>query len=121
MIGTSSNSLADVLLRSRNIDGGWGYYPAKESRIESTCWAALCLSRADESRKDLADAAVRWLVSRLRANGFLDDATGEMPNMAFNALGALVLRRTETWSPELQRLLAALNRTKGLAIENGAN
>src|SRR5262245_13231376 len=121
MNNTSTNSLADVLLHGRNADGGWGYYPGKESRIEPTCWAALCLARADKSKKDLTDAASRWLVSRLRSDGFLDAATGEPPNRGVNGLSWLCTRNAGTWSPELGRLLAALGRTKGVAMENGTN
>jgi hypothetical protein len=122
MLRPSTDNLVDVLLRSRNIDGGWGYYARKASRIEPTCWIALYLSRAERSKKELANTGARWLVSRLRRNGFLDDATGESPNLGFNGLGALALRSAGTWSPELQRLLAALSRTKGLAAaKNGAS
>ena len=46
MMSSSTNSLSDALLRSRNEDGGWGYYPGKASRIEPTAWAALCLGVA---------------------------------------------------------------------------
>ena len=117
MISFRPNSLTDLLVRGRNADGGWGYYPAKWSRIEPTCWAGLCLARADRSLKDVADAASRWLVARLLTDGFLDDQTGAAPNLGFNGLGALALRNTGTSSPELRRLLSALAAVKGVALE----
>ena len=121
MVSASASKLADVLVRGRNADGGWGYYPGKASRIEPTCWAALCLTRAEKSQKDIADSSSRWLASRLGRDGFLDDTTGESPNLGFNGLGALALRKARNSSPELQRLLAALTAIKGVTAENSSD
>ncbi len=33
----------EALRRSQNADGGWGYFPGKQSWIEPTAWAALAL------------------------------------------------------------------------------
>ena len=35
--------LALALREARNLDGGWGYYAGKSSRLEPTCWALLAL------------------------------------------------------------------------------
>jgi hypothetical protein len=89
MIHSKTRDFADALCRSRNADGGCGYYPRKTSRIEPTCWAALYLSRAEKSKRNLAADAAHCLASRQRANGLLDDATGGSPNLGFNGLAAL--------------------------------
>jgi hypothetical protein len=121
MISSSTNNLAEVLRRARNGDGGLGYYPGKISRIEPTCWAALCLSRIPGST-DLTDHAWLWLASRQREDGFLDDGTGASPNVGLNGLGALAVRSARTWALEPQRrLVAVLGRTKGVATKNGAD
>ena len=119
MIGSKTSNLADALCRSRNADGGWGYYAGKASRIEPTCWTALYLSRAGKSQPDLADGAASWLASRQRVDGFLDDLTGGAPNLGFNGLAALSVRSSGPWSGEpAKELLAALSATKGAAAKN---
>ena len=121
MINFSTDNLMQLLLRGRNADGGWGYYPEKASRIEPTCWAALCLSR-DESSMTGFMGTGRWLASRQREDGFLDDSTGGSPNLGFNGVAALVLRSFDTRPPEsAMRLFAALGRTKGVALKNGTD
>lgn len=32
------------LVSAQNVDGGWGYHPAAESRVEPTCWALRALT-----------------------------------------------------------------------------
>jgi hypothetical protein len=119
MIHSGTRDLADALCRSRNADGGWGYYLGKASRIEPTCWAASSLSRVRTSDQNLADGAARWLASRQRPDGLLDDATDASPNLAFNGLAALNIRRAGPWSLEAtKRLLAALGRVKGVIAES---
>jgi hypothetical protein len=121
MIRSSTDDLSKVLNGGRNADGGWGYYSGKASRVEPTCWAAVCLSRREGSNPGLMDAG-RWLASRQREDGFLDDATGGPPNLGFNGMAALVVRSLETWTPEsVLRLFAGLGRTKGVALKNDAD
>src|ERR1700686_5467235 len=33
-----------LLLRAQNADGGWGFHPGAESRVEPTCWALKALT-----------------------------------------------------------------------------
>jgi hypothetical protein len=33
----------DLLCRTQNADGGWGYFPGKQSRLEPSCYAILAL------------------------------------------------------------------------------
>jgi hypothetical protein len=122
MTASKTSGLADTLVRGRNTDGAWGYYPGKASRIEPTCWIALYLSRAGKSANHTADGLSRWFVSRQRADGFLDDGTGGSPNLAFNGLAALAVRSGGSWSREhSRRLVDAVARTKGVALEGGPN
>ena len=122
MISSTTDDLAETLLRRRNANGGWGYYPGKASRIEPTCWAALCLSRGERSTTGSADGALRWLAARQRADGFIADATGEPPNQGFNGLAALVVRNAGSRLVEpIQRLFAVLAQAKGEALENGGD
>jgi len=120
MIASDTKSLADSLLRGRNADGGWGYYPGKASRIEPTCWVSLYLSRLQNPKTRPVTGAFRWVASQQRADGFLDDATSASPNLGFNGLAALALR--SAWSlDQTRQLLDALVRTKGVAIANDPN
>jgi len=49
----------DHLLRSQNPDGGWGYFPGKESWLEPTAYSALALKGEPAGQKALALLA-RW-------------------------------------------------------------
>jgi len=51
---------------AQNADGGWGFQPGSESRVEPTCWAILAL-RALESTVPSAEISVRGLQFLRRA------------------------------------------------------
>ncbi len=65
----------DHLLRTQNADGGWGYFPGKESWLEPTVYAALALKGERASQKALALLA-RWQRpdGAWRAGGKVPDA-----------------------------------------------
>ena len=122
MIPFNTSALADALCRGGNDDGGWGYHAGKASRIEPTCWVALYLSRTGQSTRDLTDRTATWLTSRQRADGFLDDTSGEPPNLGFNGLAALAGRSAGTLRSEhAARLLGALSRARGVAAKSDVN
>lgn len=79
--------LAQLLLRGRNADGGWGYYQGKASRLEPTCWAVLALN-GDTASADLGAALRTWPAR----DGLLLERHGGEPNYAFHGLALLVLR-----------------------------
>ena len=47
------------LLRAQNSDGGWGYFPGKESWLEPTAYAAIALRQHPAGQRALA-LLVRW-------------------------------------------------------------
>ncbi len=49
MGGFYRDARVDVLRRAQNSDGGWGYFPGKQSWLEPTAWAALALHGTPES------------------------------------------------------------------------
>lgn len=64
----------------RNIDGGWPYFPGRNSRLEPTCWALLATGSALTSTP-----LGKWQ----RADGFLVEPSTGAVNIAFNALAIL--------------------------------
>jgi hypothetical protein len=81
------DALRSALLSSRNRDGGWGYRSGKRSRVEPTCLALLALaSEARDVRPVDASVLVRWE----RQGPLLIDPAATHPNLAFNAIAALV-------------------------------
>jgi hypothetical protein len=94
-------------------DGGWPYYAGKRPRIEPTCWALLATRTAMDAR-DL-QRHLSFLAARQGGDGLLLDAPGQPPNISANALAAIVLQSdgVRGSGPDLQRLLAALDRVEG--------
>ena len=104
-----STTLQRRLLDGRNADGGWGYYAAKASRLEPTCWALLALRSADPS------VLARWP----SADGRLLERSGGEVNYAFHALALLTLTaRGAQHTAGTARLAEALQNAKGLAIKD---
>ena len=100
--------LRELLLRTRNADGGWGYQAGKASRLEPTCWASLALGRTLEH-----NVLEQWSC----ADGLLLERNGGAPNYAFHAQALLALRALNLEHAAGNRtLLAALQRVKGTAM-----
>jgi hypothetical protein len=58
------------LLGAQNEDGGWGFYPDSESRVEPTCWAIRALRNAlVHVAEDHLRSAVQYLVAAQLAGG----------------------------------------------------
>ena len=107
-------TIRQLLLASRNADGGWGYYAGKGSRLEPTCWALLALSGDGDARQQCARALGEWPVS----NGVLLERPGGQPNYAFHALALLTLRafRVSHRAGDAA-LLQGLVEAKGIQLE----
>jgi len=101
------------LLRLRNADGGWGYYPGKNSRLEPTCWALLATSAGESSAPD-TEVLQRWP----RHGEWMADVPGAPVNYAFNALAALVLQADPATRPAGIRLAGRLAEVRGLALKS---
>ena len=112
-MSTSTDDLSEFLLRGRNPDGGWGYYPGKSSRLEPTALAVLALH---ETRPGAGGAAAlqRWPTS----DGLLLERTGGEANYAFHGLALLTMLAcgVEHTSGNAA-LLRGLQRAKGVALE----
>jgi hypothetical protein len=104
--------LKQVLLRTRNKDGGWGYYAGKASRLEPTCWALLALG------PEVDHSVLRnWPLK----DGLLVDPGSPTPNVGFHGLALLTLlaRRVEHVASN-GRLIGAIENAKGIKLENAA-
>jgi len=120
--------LHDAIVAARHADGGWGYGADKAARLEPTSWALLalldCGIRLPNS--DLS-GGVSSLSRWQQSNGLLSDAPHGMPNLAFNGLAALVLRRMQEQTVVNApgdghvetRLLEGIRATKG--VRTGAS
>lgn len=100
--------LKQALLRSRNEDGGWGYYAGKASRLEPTCWALLALGSAGD------DAVLRnWALK----DGLLIDPNSPTANYGFHGLALLTLlaRRVEHVASN-RRLVTAIEDARGVKL-----
>lgn len=52
-------SRLELLCRTQNADGGWGYFPRKQSWLEPSCYAILALHETNEAAADRAWKLVR--------------------------------------------------------------
>ncbi len=112
MINTSTSDLVEFLLRGRNADGGWGYYPHKASRLEPTAWAILAL-RETAAAADAAAVLRHWPSN----DGLLLERAGGEPNFAFHGQALLVMRACGVEHSEgSASLLGGLQRVKGVAV-----
>jgi hypothetical protein len=108
-----TRDLTELLSAGRNVDGGWGYYRDKKSRLEPTCWAALALnSTGDDST--VGDALREW-PSR---DGLLLERAGGEPNYGFHGMALLALHAAALEHRDGNRaLLEGLQRVKGIALK----
>jgi hypothetical protein len=56
----AANFCLPLIRTAQNADGGWGFQPGLQSRVEPTCWAILAL-RAQESSASLGEIPARGL------------------------------------------------------------
>ena len=89
------HSRREFLVRSQNRDGGWGYFPGKQSWLEPTAYAALALHGEPAATKAL-DLVLGW----------------QNPDGSFCPAGAVV---TPSWTTALGVTLASLAGETGAA------
>jgi hypothetical protein len=99
----------DALRRSQNADGGWGYFPGKESWIEPTAYAALAL-QGDAA----ADRAWALLASWQNADGsFHPSAKVNVESWAASLFVTLGAARNQ-WTPQVKLALDWLVGSSGV-------
>jgi len=103
-VSPTSASVRELLFRAQNSDGGWGYFPGKESWLEPTAYAWLALSGASGSTA-ASDRALTLIAGWQRPDG------GWSPN------GRV---KESTWVTSLALIvLAAARRTAGAPFQRG--
>lgn len=114
MTTATAHDAATSLIGGRNTDGGWGYYPAKTTRLEPTAWACLAMQHpAAFDRSGAAQLLARWPA----AAGMLMERPDGTPNYAFHGLALLVMLQLGVGhSAGNAALVAALERVKGIAL-----
>ena len=89
------------LRNAQNKDGGWGFHPKSESRVEPTCWALQALG--ESSDREAQDGRARGL-QFLRAAQLIDGSWPSTPEQKsgcwVTALSCWVLAREDS-SPAL--------------------
>ena len=107
-VETCCEELTSSLVRSRNADGGWPYHPAKSSRLEPTCWAALALDAPST-----ASALQDWP----SADGLLLEQRGGSANYAFHGVAMLAIHALRVdYAGGNDVLLGGLQRVRGDAL-----
>lgn len=122
MSGNRNDLIARVrqrLIASANTSG-WGYYAAKSSRIEPTCWALLALVRtaggADTSA--LAQPHLAFLTQLQGASGLLVETEPALANLTVNAVAAITMAALgSTAAGVLAKLTTALTDVKGVRLQ----
>lgn len=96
-------SRLDLLCRSQNPDGGWGYFPGKQSWLEPTCYAILALHG---SREDAAERGWRLIRSWQGSDGCWRPANQV---------------QTESWATALCVTLAMVRGEPGAVLQRAMN
>jgi Prenyltransferase and squalene oxidase repeat len=129
-----------LLASSQNQDGGWGFHPASESRVEPTCWALLALSSSSSLQgiEEIKALAIRFLRSAQLRDGswpaMRDERTGcwvtslacwtlSFDKTANDAIAAGLEWLSEDWprdSSLWSRFLRRLSPGPGLSPHNNA-
>jgi hypothetical protein len=91
----------DLLRRTQNADGGWGYFPGKQSWLEPSVYAALALHR-----EPAAERAWQLLKTWQNSDGSWKPSQEVL---------------TSTWATSLGVTLAAARGESGRPLQAGAN
>lgn len=102
---------ADFLLKAADARGGWPYRPGTPPSPEPTCLGLMALAGVREAAA-AREAAVRWLESRMNADGALTLAGDSQPNWCTSLL-AIVLTRLGVRSDLRDRAIHCLLVWKG--------
>jgi len=84
-----------LLLRAQNDDGGWGFHPSAESRVEPTCWALKALTaQGPTNALDEAPVAggLRFLAAAQLPDGSWPSTSKQTTGCWVTSLACWVLR-----------------------------
>jgi hypothetical protein len=112
----SPGELRERVIAARNADGGWPYYPDRQSRLEPTAWAIIALG-ATGSVDAFADGVLAFLSARNRRDGLLVDPGAPTANAGWNGLLLLALQSTRGADDERRSLVRSLAGLKGIALQ----
>ena len=101
-----------LLLKAQNADGGWGYFPGRESWLEPTAWAALALHG-----HEAADRAYKLVRAWQNADGS-SGPSADVDSRHWTASMILTLAALRRDMPVVKRGLEYLLSTSG--SESGA-
>ncbi|HUF47017.1 MAG TPA: hypothetical protein VMM93_04315 [Vicinamibacterales bacterium] len=116
----SPGELRERVIAARNADGGWPYYPGRQSRIEPTAWAAIALG-ATGSIEPFREGVTAFLSARTRQQGLLVDPGAPAANAGWNGLAVIALHAMQSDVATAAGIRAALTGLKGIALRPDDN
>lgn len=105
----STASRLDFLVAHQNSDGGWGYFPGRESRTESTAW----MLRALTQKHPAAGQGIAFLLARQQGDGGLAPAPSVPGSTWVTSLAFPVLVQAAVEKKTLEALANWILRTEG--------
>jgi hypothetical protein len=97
------------LLGAQNADGGWGFYPDSESRVEPTCWALRALQNSPlRDAEDHLRGAQQYLLLAQLEDGSWPAAPQEKTGSWVTSLACSVLSRDKSCKNSVSAGLAWL-------------
>lgn len=94
-----------LLENSQNADGGWGFQPGHESRVEATSWALLALLQR-EDHEDLSDRfsrGLKFLCSAQLPDGSWPATSGQQTGSSASSLACWALFAAKDHSNAAER------------------
>lgn len=133
-----SDVCVPLLRNQQNADGGWGFHPQAEGRVEPTCWALLALMEVESAAGDreAVERGLQYLRSAQLPDGSWPATPGEKTGCWVTSLACWVLSREEhravakglewlcgdwPWdSSPWQRFLRRFTAERGISTQNDA-
>jgi hypothetical protein len=84
------NVCLPYLQAAQNEDGGWGFHPGSQSRVEATCWALVALLEIEPSNQK-QQAGFRYLRLTQLPDGSWPSSAGQVAGSWVTSLASLVL------------------------------
>src|SRR5271163_1863660 len=99
------------LRRSQNGDGGWGFTPGRETRVEPTAWALLALYEFSSAvvSDDAIDRGLRFLAAAQLEDGSWASSARQREGCWVTSLACWALRSRREYSANLLKGFQWLN------------